>query len=181
MLTLEHTPHVRDQHHGERRKWQEVPWRNQKNDTLQWFPYFTCLKQPNQTGITSEECCSSTSASFSPVSHMLRKQACLQLADKLCQVPKKEKKKTRDGVKLTWFLSTLVSLFAPTPQMLPVCMTESSGSLCLFCSLRYPTPHITWRCCECVGVFASMSSGSCSSLLSKAHVKFYFHCLYVLL
>lgn len=72
------------------------------------------LKAAKQASITSKQCYTTSSASFSPIYHMLQEQACLQLDDKFkCQ--KKKRRKKRDGVKFTWFFSTLVSLIAPSP------------------------------------------------------------------
>lgn len=44
-------------------------------------------------------------------------------------------------IRFTWFFSTLVSLIALSSQMLPVCMTESTGSPCVFVFRQLPSFH----------------------------------------
>lgn len=47
----------------------------------------------------------------------------------------------RSQIRFTWFFSTFVSLIALSSQMLPVCMTESTGSPCVFEFRQLPPSH----------------------------------------
>lgn len=88
-----------------------------KEGDLKIIPPIQLLKAAKQAGFTREECLSSSSASFSLMSHMLHEQACLQLADKLCQVAKKRKEeKERLGSALHGFSLLLSLLLLPNPR-----------------------------------------------------------------
>lgn len=135
--TLEHTPRVRDQHHGERRKWQEVPWRNQMNDTLEWFPDFTCLKQPNQV----------KNAVALPVLHSLLYLICfvnrlvcsLQINYAKCQ--KKKRRKWEMGSNLHGFSLLLSLSLLPHPRCCRYVWLKALV-VCV-CFVHSAIPHLT--------------------------------------
>lgn len=136
------------------------------------------LKAAKQASITSKQCYTTSSASFSPIYHMLQEQACLQLDDKFkCQ--KKKRRKREMGSNLHGFSLLLSLSLLPHPRCCwYVWLKALVVSVCLSTLLSHTSHHPkTLWVCWCVSIHGHQQP---LFLWSKAHVKLNLYCIYLL-